>query len=180
MDDAYSTNEDTAFTATLGIDNLLQNDSDVDGDTLAVNTTPIVDVTDGTLVLNADGTFTYTPDANFNGTDGFTYEINDGNGGTAKAIRGMITWDLSEVPEEAVEISQALFWSYASEVSDNAFQNLGAILVDHGTFDAYRLSGEATKRGVPICLGPRQFMFDRTTGEKIVKSAPVVVATRLN
>jgi imidazolonepropionase-like amidohydrolase len=39
------------------------------------------------------------------------------------------------------------------------------VFVDHGTFDAYRLSEEATKRGVPICLGPRQFQFDRVTGE---------------
>ncbi|PIE22562.1 MAG: hypothetical protein CSA62_11945 [Planctomycetota bacterium] len=39
------------------------------------------------------------------------------------------------------------------------------IFVDHGTFNAYRLAGEATKRGVPICLGPRQFMLDNVTGE---------------
>ena len=28
---------------------------------------------------------TYTPNANFNGTDTFTYEVSDGNGGTAQA-----------------------------------------------------------------------------------------------
>lgn len=33
--------------------------------------------------------------------------------------------------------------------------------VDHGTFDAYRLSGEAKRVGVPICNGPRQFHFDK-------------------
>ena len=32
----------------------------------------------GTLTLNADGGFTYTPDANFNGTDSFTYTASDG------------------------------------------------------------------------------------------------------
>ncbi len=39
--------------------------------------------------------------------------------------------------------------------------------IDHGTFDAFRLSGEAVKRGVPICLGPRQFMLDRDSGEMV-------------
>ena len=33
----------------------------------------------GTLTLNADGSFTYTPAANFNGTDSFTYRANDGS-----------------------------------------------------------------------------------------------------
>ncbi len=35
--------------------------------------------------------------------------------------------------------------------------------VDHGTFDAYRLAGEAYRRGVPIALGPRQYQMDRDT-----------------
>ena len=39
--------------------------------------------------------------------------------------------------------------------------------VDHGTFDAYRLSEEAFNRGVPICNGPRQYHFDRNTGRFI-------------
>src|SRR5207302_6668871 len=33
---------------------------------------------DGTLALNADGSFTYTPALNFNGSDSFTYKANDG------------------------------------------------------------------------------------------------------
>ena len=33
----------------------------------------------GTLTLNADGSFTYTPAANYNGTDSFTYKANDGS-----------------------------------------------------------------------------------------------------
>ncbi|MCB9870043.1 MAG: amidohydrolase family protein [Planctomycetes bacterium] len=34
-------------------------------------------------------------------------------------------------------------------------------VIDHGTFDAYRLCGEAQKVGVPVCNGPRQYHFDR-------------------
>ena len=74
-DDAYSVNEDEslAVVETLGV---LSNDSDPDGDLLrAVKAS---DPTHGALILNADGSFTYTPSSNFNGTDSFTYRANDG------------------------------------------------------------------------------------------------------
>ncbi|MDX1407871.1 MAG: LamG-like jellyroll fold domain-containing protein, partial [Saprospiraceae bacterium] len=57
---------------------VLSNDTDAEGDQLTVNTTPITDVSNGTLILNADGSFTYTPNAGFVGTDTFTYEVSDG------------------------------------------------------------------------------------------------------
>src|SRR5439155_1654069 len=68
--------EDTAATI-----NVLANDTDVEGDALAV--TGVTQGAHGSVVLNADGTVTYTPAANFNGNDGFTYTISDGHGGTA-------------------------------------------------------------------------------------------------
>ena len=36
--------------------------------------------TEGTVVINSDGTYTYTPASNFAGTDSFTYRITDENG----------------------------------------------------------------------------------------------------
>ncbi len=73
--DAYGTPEDTILdvNAATGV---LANDTDVDGDTLNVvgNTQPA----NGSLVLNTDGSFTYTPNANYNGTDTFSYDVSDG------------------------------------------------------------------------------------------------------
>ena len=43
------------------------------------------DVSHGSLTLNADGTFSYTPAADYNGSDSFTVLIDDGNGGTTSS-----------------------------------------------------------------------------------------------
>ena len=85
VNDSYIAVEGIPFTAELGLNDLLLNDTDADGDAFTVNTTPVSGPANGSLVLNADGTFTYTPNNNFNGTDSFVYEVSDGNGGTAQA-----------------------------------------------------------------------------------------------
>ena len=72
--DAYSTDEDTALVIPAA--GVLINDSDVDGD--ALDAVLVSDVSNGALTLNADGSFTYTPNADFNGSDSFTYKANDG------------------------------------------------------------------------------------------------------
>ncbi len=73
--DSYSIEED----GTLNVDaaaGVLFNDTDADGDSLTA--VPVSNVTQGVLTLNPDGSFTYTPNANFNGIDTFTYKANDG------------------------------------------------------------------------------------------------------
>jgi VCBS repeat-containing protein len=73
VDDEYTVAEKE--TLTIAAPGVLGNDSDVEGDTL---TAILVDtVSNGTLTLNADGSFTYTPNAYFNGTDSFTYKTKD-------------------------------------------------------------------------------------------------------
>ncbi len=62
---AYSVDEDT--TLTYRGSGVLGNDSDVDGDPLTA--VAGVGPDHGTLTLNADGSFTYTPDANYHGSD---------------------------------------------------------------------------------------------------------------
>ena len=73
--DSFTTNEDTSFSG-----NVAANDNDPDGDTVtfAQNTGP----SNGSLSFASDGSFTYTPDADFFGTDSFTYTITDADGAT--------------------------------------------------------------------------------------------------
>ncbi|MCK5603086.1 cadherin-like domain-containing protein, partial [Candidatus Pacearchaeota archaeon] len=72
---AYATDEDAALV--IAAPGVLGNDTDVDGDSLTavLNSGPA----NGSLTLNADGSFTYIPDADFNGQDSFTYHANDGS-----------------------------------------------------------------------------------------------------
>ncbi|MDV7340568.1 cadherin-like domain-containing protein [Terasakiella sp. A23] len=70
---AFSMNEDGTFTITE--DDLLANASDADGHALAVSD---LVVNDGVLVDNNDGTWTFTPDENFNGDVELTYTVSDG------------------------------------------------------------------------------------------------------
>ncbi|MBL4852298.1 MAG: tandem-95 repeat protein [Gammaproteobacteria bacterium] len=74
IDDSANTNEDTAVTVAV-----LPNDSDADGDMLQV--TQVTDGTNGVAIVNTNGTITYTPNPDFNGTDTVTYTISDGQGG---------------------------------------------------------------------------------------------------
>ncbi|MCA9919637.1 MAG: tandem-95 repeat protein, partial [Anaerolineales bacterium] len=92
-DDSAATDEDTAVTL-----NVLDNDTDTDGDSLTVDS-----VTQGSNgSVSTDGTrVTYTPSANFNGNDSFTYTISDGNGGSDTALVE-ITVDATDGTIEAV------------------------------------------------------------------------------
>lgn len=71
-DDSFSTNEEQAVNG-----NVLDNDTDEEDDDLTA--TKISDPANGDVTLNEDGSFTYTPDQNFNGEDSFTYQANDGS-----------------------------------------------------------------------------------------------------
>ena len=73
----YTVNEDGTLVVNAAT-GVLANDSDPDFDTLQLVLTR--DVTNGTLTLNADGSFSYVPFADFNGQDSFVYAIIDPDG----------------------------------------------------------------------------------------------------
>jgi VCBS repeat-containing protein len=71
QNDAVTTAEDTAIDI-----NVLANDTDPDGDTLTVAAVGVP--SKGAATINSNGTVKYTPQANFHGTDSFTYAVTDG------------------------------------------------------------------------------------------------------
>jgi VCBS repeat-containing protein len=74
QDDSYTTDEDTPLV--VAKPGILGNDYDVDGDSLTA--VLVSGPAHGTLTLNSDGSFTYTPAENFCGEDSFTYKAYDG------------------------------------------------------------------------------------------------------
>jgi N-acetylneuraminic acid mutarotase len=90
-DDAVIVNEDSSIVVSV-----LGNDSDADGDTLTVTgaTNPL----NGSVVVNLNGTITYTPNVNYNGPDSFDYTINDGHGHTDTATVNVIVTAVNDAP----------------------------------------------------------------------------------
>ena len=72
--DSYSTPQDTALN--VAAPGVLGNDNDADLDPLTAIL--VADVSHGSLTLNADGSFSYTPNTGYTGPDSFTYHASDG------------------------------------------------------------------------------------------------------
>ena len=93
-DNSYSTNEDTLLSGNVRADGTA--DSDPDGDTMVASV--VTGTANGTLVLNDDGSFTYTPNPNFNGFDSFTYKVNDGTVDSNVATVTILVNSVNDLP----------------------------------------------------------------------------------
>src|SRR5678815_4955573 len=69
---SVTTAEDSAASGTLAAQA-----TDVEGDALTFSL--VTGAANGTVVVNSDGTYTYTPNADYFGPDSFTYKVNDGS-----------------------------------------------------------------------------------------------------
>ena len=94
--DAYNATEDTTLTVTAA-QGVLANDSAPDGGLAAVAGT-IATAQGGSVALAADGSFTYTPAANVNGGDSFSYTARDSDGDTATATVSLAVAAVNDPP----------------------------------------------------------------------------------
>ena len=92
--DKYTTAEDG--TLIVGGSGVLKNDTDGNGDLLSVSLSS--GPSNGTLTLLANGRFTYTPNADFKGTDSFIYQVSDGNGGFDLAAVTLTVTAVNDAP----------------------------------------------------------------------------------
>lgn len=99
--DTAETDEDVPVTI-----DVLGNDSDPDGDPLTVTgaSSP-----NGSVTVNPDGTLTYTPNPDFNGTDTITYTVTDGNGGSATSTVTVTVNPVNDAPEAVDDTASTPF-----------------------------------------------------------------------
>jgi hypothetical protein len=128
--------------ATIGTSNLLANDADLDGGTLAVAgvTTPS---TSGGAVSLAGNLVTYEPPTNYFGPDGFSYLVNDGQGGqstgavTMTIVRPAITnWQILSNGAFRLEFTGIPSTAYTLQSSSNlqSWPSLATDLTDTGGY----------------------------------------------
>ncbi len=90
--DSATVNEDGEVTL-----DVLENDTDPEGDSLTVSNTN--QPSNGQVNCTNGGQCTYTPEANFNGEDSFTYTASDGNGGTDQGKVAVTVKAINDTPK---------------------------------------------------------------------------------
>lgn len=117
QDDFFQTNEDTEVTG-----NLLLNDQDPNGDSLVVVVTPVQVPAHGTVELNENGTFAYTPEINFYGTDELHYQVCD-NGDPALCDTAHLTIEVLPINDVPVAADDTFSATERTSIEGNVLDN---------------------------------------------------------
>ncbi|MBI4565817.1 MAG: tandem-95 repeat protein [Planctomycetes bacterium] len=144
LDDAFTVQEDSPLNVTA-IGGLLANDLDVENDPLTVFL--VSGTSNGTLNLSSDGSFTYIPNANYNGPDSFTYRCYDGELVSDVATVFLSVADVNDPPvanEDAYSMDEdtALFIGAPGLLvndSDLEGNPLAAVLISGPSFGSLEL-----------------------------------------
>jgi len=150
VNDAATTNEDTPLTLTTA--SLLANDTDVDaGDSKTL--VSVAGAQHGTVALSGSDVI-YTPNANYNGADNFTYTMQDAAGAQSTATVNVTVNPVND-PPNAVNDSNALtVTSLASQVHSNLVNWVHWTSVNVSGHDSY--GGNVGTVGGYIDLGGGQ------------------------
>ncbi|MFO0977996.1 MAG: Ig-like domain-containing protein [Planctomycetaceae bacterium] len=94
VDNSFAVGEDTTLDVTAP--GVLIDDTDVDGDVLTARL--ISGPSHGSVTFSSDGSFSYTPQLNYHGPDGFTYVANDGMADSAIATVALTVLPVNDAP----------------------------------------------------------------------------------
>jgi len=124
VDDQYTMDEDGVLHGTTGL-----NDTATSG-LYQLESVPA----NGTVEMNSDGTFTYTPNANFNGVDSFTYEVRDVTGNASVASVSVVVNPVADfITDLHVEIGDPVVFDAKTDLDDFSFStpDTGSTIVYH-------------------------------------------------
>lgn len=162
---------------------VLGNDRDADGDPL---TAVVVNgPSHGTLILRADGTFDYTPNAGYSGYDSFTYLAQDGRQSSLPARVKLGNSDPNAVPDSGYSVlsGQSLTIAASSGVlsndTDAESDPLKAVLVTgpiHGSL-VLQTNGAFVYTPQPGYSGADTFTY--TANDPLTASTPATVTIRV-
>ena len=114
----------TTYVGTPVSGNVLTNDSDPEGNTLTVTTQTNTPTSNGgTVTVNADGTYIYTPPAGFTGEDTFTYQVCD-NGTPSACSTATVTIDVMPQPTSGNDAPVAVNDNYQGTINKPVSGNI--------------------------------------------------------
>ena len=123
-DDGYGVDQDEVLQ--VPAPGVLDNDTDVEGDPLSALL--IEDVSHGTLDLQPDGSFTYTPDPGFSGADGFVYRAFDGFDESNDADVTLTVAPRLPVADLRIGLTKQVVWrGWKTELLDAAASRIDAL-----------------------------------------------------
>jgi len=186
--DQYITTQNVPLNLSA-IAGVLANDFDADDDELAV--VLVESVSHGTLLLGANGSFNYTPEPDFVGTDSFSYFANDGSATSAVTVVTIIVNTLPNstptaqpddyITSRNVPLSVAAVVGVFANDSDADGDGLVAMLVGSAANGAVSLSGNGSfiYTPSPNFAGTDSFWYQATDG-KATSAVAVVTITVLS
>jgi large repetitive protein len=167
-DDTISTNEDTAVTTSV-----LTNDS--------FEGTPVISSvtqgTHGTVVNNGDGTLTYTPNPDFNGTDSYTYTVTSPTGVTETATVNITVNPVIDIADDTISTDEDTSVT-TSVLTNDSFEGTPVISsVTQGTHGTVVNNGDGTLTYTPVpdYNGPDSYTYTVTSPAGVTETATVYV-----
>jgi len=183
--DSYGVNEDSTLTA-LVAQGVLANDTDAEADDLLATIT--ANVQHGNLNFNADGSFTYTPDADFCGADSFSYRASDGLADSNVATATITVACINDAPVAAADSyngtrnTQLQVTAPGVLANDNDVDgdDLSAVLVSNPASGSLTLNGDGSFSYTPNLdyCGSDSFQYKATDGS--ADSATVQVTLNID
>ena len=130
---------------------MLNNDSDPDGDAIAI--TSVSGAQGGSAILTSGGDVRFTPDLGFVGTAKFTYEVSDGNGGSDRAeVSIVVSGPPAPDPEPEPEVGASVdLWS--DDVMPDIITDSDRTAVQLGM--KFQSSTNGTVAGIQFYKGPQ-------------------------